>query len=83
METIDNRASIFEINEIYKYKDLITSEDRNVIKAIIFKGDEQSLALHRRFMELVASEIDHTLNKTSFAELKDNLIIEMKQYLDN
>ena len=82
MKTVDKRAVIFELNEIYKYKDLISKSDRDIIKAIIYKGDERANKFHEDFMNLVASEIDHSLNKVSFTELKDILINEMQQYLD-
>lgn len=83
METLDNRDSIYEIDEIYKYKDLITIIDKNVLKQIVFDGDEKSTAFYNDFMKLVADEIDHSLNKKEFSDLKDNLIEEMKQYLDS
>jgi len=40
METIDNRGAIIELDEIYKYKDLIEASDRDVIKKIIFDSNE-------------------------------------------
>lgn len=83
METMDKRAVIFELDEIYKYKDLISKSDRDVIKAIIYKGDEKAIKFHEDFRNLVASEIDHSLNKISFTELKDILIIEMRQYIES
>jgi hypothetical protein len=81
METIDNRAKIFELEEIYKYKDLIEATDKSVIKEIICLGDEESKALHQDFIKLVALEVDHELTKDEFYDLKDELIYEMKQYL--
>ena len=83
METIDRRGVLFELDEIYKYKNLIVKSDRDVIRAIIYDGNEKANKFHEDFMNLVAWEIDHTLNKTSFKELKDILIIEMQQYLDS
>ena len=83
MEAIDNRASIFELNEIYKYKDLIDANDKLVIKEIICSIDEQSKSLHTEFLNLVAMEVDHELNKAQFTELKDKLIVKMKQHLEN
>ena len=83
MEAIDNRASLFELKEIYKYKDLIDADDMTVIKEVICKTDEQSDRLHQQFLKLVADEVDHQLNKTEFTVLKDKLIVEMKNYLAN
>jgi len=81
METVDNRASLFELKEIYKYKDLIEASDMNVIKEVICKTDDQSESLHQEFMKLVADEVDHQINKEEFAILKDKLILKMKAYL--
>ena len=69
METVDKRGVLFELDEIFKYKDLISKSDRDVIKAIIYDDSEQANKFHEDFMNLVASEIDHSLNKTSFTEL--------------
>ena len=82
METIDNRASLTELDEIYKYKNLIELSDKDVIRKIIFKGDEKSKLLHADFMKLVADEIDHQLNKAEFSEEKKMLIGKMKAYLE-
>ena len=70
METIDNRASLIELDEIYKYKNLIELSDKDVIKKIIFKGDMRSKGLYSDFIRLVADEVDHQLNKAEFAEEK-------------
>jgi len=82
METIDNRARVAELDEIYKYKDLIEMSDKDTIKQIIFKGDEKSDKLYNEFMKLVADEIDHQLNKNEFSVMKDQLIGRMKAYLE-
>ncbi|MBL4594724.1 MAG: hypothetical protein JKX68_13050 [Flavobacteriales bacterium] len=82
MEAVDNRASLFELEEIYKYKDLIETSDRDVIKAIIFDNGEQSTALYNEFLKLVANEVDHQLNKAEFSDLKDKLMGEMKNHLE-
>jgi hypothetical protein len=50
METIDNREAIFKLDEIYKYKDLIDSSDRDVIKRIIFDNTEESNKLNNEFL---------------------------------
>ena len=81
MEAIDNRSSIFELEEIYKYKDLVELEDKVVIKAIICDVNESSNNLHKEFLRLVAQEVDHKLNKDEFKVLKDKLIREMKAHL--
>lgn len=81
METIDNRASIFELDEIYKYKDLIDISDKAILKEIICTGDEQSDNLYSEFLNLVAKEVDHELNKEEFSKLKNELIIDMKKHL--
>ena len=83
METIDNRSKIYELDEIYKYKNLIEPLDKETIKKIIFDEDEKSTAFYNEFMDLVAKEIDHKLNKTEFSELKDKLIIDMQAHLDS
>ncbi len=82
METIDNRASIFELEEIFKYKDLIEASDRDTIKQIIFNTKDESSVLHKEFLRLVAQEVDHKLNKAEFQVLKNKLISEMKQFLE-
>ncbi|MDG2226599.1 MAG: hypothetical protein P8L20_02590 [Flavobacteriales bacterium] len=82
METVDNRASLIELDEIYKYKNLIELSDKDVIKKIIFKGDAKSKNLYSDFIKLVADEVDHQLNKVEFAEEKKRLIGKMKAYLE-
>jgi hypothetical protein len=82
METVDNRGSIFELNEIYKYKDLIELEDKATIKAIICDVSNESNALHKEFLRLVAQEVDHKLNKAEFKVLKDKLIKDMNTHLN-
>ncbi len=82
METINNKEAIFKLDEIYKYKDLIDSLDRDVIKQIIFDRDEKSEELHQEFLRLVTQEVDHKLNKEEFKVLKNQLIRQMKSYLD-
>ena len=81
MEAIDNRSSLYELEEIFKYKDLIEASDRDVIKAIIFDREEESTVLYNKFLKLVADEVDHQLNKIEFATQKDKLVAEMKDYL--
>lgn len=83
MEVIDKTGALFQIDEIFKYKDLIDREDREVLKAIINKEDEKSLAFYNRFLEMVIDEADHKLNKTEFAELRNELVAEMKSHLGN
>ena len=82
METIDNRASLTELDEIYKYKNLIELSDKDVIRKIIFKGDLRAKSLYANFIKLVADEVDHLLNKAEFAEEKKKLIGKMKAYLE-
>lgn len=81
MEVIDKQGALFEVDEIFKYKDLIDRADRDVIKAIINKDDDKSNEFYTRFMELVVKEVAHELNKTQFAELRDQLISEMKNHI--
>jgi hypothetical protein len=81
MEAIDNRASLFELKEIYKYKDLIDINDMAVIKEVVCKTDEQSVDLHQEFLKLVADEVDHSINKAEFTVLKNELITKMEKYL--
>ena len=69
--------------EFDKYKDLIDREDRDVLKAIINKEDEKSIAFYNRFLELVVDEADHKLNKTEFADLRNELVAEMKSHIEN
>lgn len=83
METIDNRGAIIELEEIYKYKDLILSSDRDVLKKIIFDRNEASEKFHQEFLSLVAQEVDHKLNKEEFKVLKDQLIKQMETHLGN
>ncbi|MBL4624362.1 MAG: hypothetical protein JKY42_04390 [Flavobacteriales bacterium] len=83
METIDNRVIICELDEIFKYKNLIDSSDNLVIKEIIFDGEQQSKKFYADFIKLVANEVDHLVNKAEFGILKEKLIAEMKQYLAN
>ncbi|MEJ6735707.1 MAG: hypothetical protein QNK84_01535 [Flavobacteriales bacterium] len=83
METVDNRSSIFELEEIYKYKDLIELEDKETIKAIIFDTSELSNTLHNEFLRMVEQEVDHKLNKTEFKVLKDKLMRDMKAHIDS
>jgi len=82
METIDNRESIFELEEIYKYKDLIELEDKETIKAIICDTSETSNALHSEFLKVVEQEVGHELNKAEFKVLKDKLMRDMKAHID-
>ncbi len=81
METVDNRRALFELDEIYKYKDLIELEDKAIIKSIICKTSVESNTLHKSFLNLVAQEVNHELNKDEFKALKDKLITEMKAHL--
>ena len=81
MKAVDKRDPIFQLNEIYKYKNLISSSDKEVIKQIIFKDDTQSVEYHNSFMELVIKEMDHVINKSEFTELKDKLIADMQTHL--
>jgi hypothetical protein len=83
MEVVDKKGSLFELEEIYKYKSLIDVKDKAVIKRVIIDGDETCIAFYQDFMELVAKEVDHTLNKAQFKEQKDVLVGNMKAYLDN
>lgn len=81
MEVIDKQGALFEVDEIFKYKDLIDRADRDVIKEIIHKDDDKTSAFYNEFKELVVKEVDHTLNKAQFAELRDELIANMKSHL--
>ncbi|MFB0923987.1 MAG: hypothetical protein QMB65_01685 [Vicingaceae bacterium] len=81
METVDNRDAIFKLEEIYKYKDLIESSDRDLIKSIIFDNTEGATKLHQEFLRLVGQELDHKLNKEEFKVLKDQLMREIKKFL--
>jgi hypothetical protein len=82
MKTIDNRASLHELDEIFKYKDLIGNSDKGIIKQIILDVNDQSTEMYSQFLKLVADEVDHSINKREFNTLKDNLIVEMKAYLE-
>ncbi len=83
METVvDKTAYLFELGEIYKFKDLIEITDKAVIKEIIIDGDKQSMSFYHEFIKLVAMEVDHTLNKNQFRDLKNKLIAEMKKHLE-
>jgi hypothetical protein len=83
MEVVNKKGSLFELEEIYKYKSLIDVKDKAVIKRVIIDGDETCIAFYQDFIELVAKEVDHTLNKTQFYKLKDKLVTDMKNYLTN
>lgn len=83
MEVVNKKGSIFELEEIYKYKSLIDVKDKAVIKRVIIDGDEACISFYQDFMELVAKGVDHTLNKTQFKELKDKLVLDMKAYLNS
>ena len=82
METIDNRESIFELEEIYKYKNLIELEDKEIIKTIICNTSEESNTLHKEFLRLVNQELDHKLTKDEFRVLKTKLMRDMKAYIN-
>ena len=81
MEAIDKQGALFEVDEIFKYKNLIDRSDRDVIKEIINKDDDKTSAFYGEFKELVVQEVDHKLNKAQFAELRDQLIANMKSHL--
>ncbi len=81
MEVLEKNEALFKVDEIFKYKDLIDREDREVIKAIINNNDENSTTFYNSFLELVVKEADHKLNKKEFAEHRDNLVTEMKKHL--
>jgi hypothetical protein len=83
MEVIDKTGALFQVDEIFKYKDLIDREDRETIKSIINKDDDKSVAFYNRFLEMVIDEADHKLNKTEFAALRDDLVAEMKEHLES
>ncbi|PCJ27004.1 MAG: hypothetical protein COA97_04745 [Flavobacteriales bacterium] len=82
MEAVDNRSSIYELEEIFKYKNLIELTDRDVIKRIIFDKETESTVLYDEFIKLVANEVDHKLNKVEFTTLKDKLIVKMRNFLE-
>tara|TARA_B100000809_G_C15130796_1_gene528331 strand:- start:1931 stop:2230 length:300 start_codon:yes stop_codon:yes gene_type:complete len=82
METVDNRESIFELEEIYKYKDLIELEDKELIKTIICKTNSESNTLHKEFLRLVSQELDHKLTKDEFRVLKTKLMRDMKAHIN-
>ena len=81
METIDNRDRLFELDEIYKYKDLIDADDKLVIKEVICDLRPEAQDLHQNFLKLVADEVDHQLNKDGFNAKKEVLMNEMKSFL--
>lgn len=81
MEALDKRGVLFELEEIYKYKDLIEKSDKSVIQEIIYNGDKEAMALYNEFIILVGKEVDHQLNKAEFTVLKDELVGAMKEYL--
>ncbi len=83
MEVVNKKGSIFELEEIYKYKSLIDVKDKAVIKRVIIEDDETCIAFYQDFIELVAKEVDHTLNKAQFKTAKDKLVAEMKAYLNS
>jgi len=83
METTDNRASLFELEEIYKYTGLIDALDRDVIKKVIENQHEEANKFHKEFLRLVAQEVDHKLNKAEFTVLKNKLIKEIDAFLAN
>lgn len=84
METVvDKSGYLFELGEIYKFKDLIEITDKAIIKEIIVDGGKQSMDYYNEFIRLVAMEVDHTLNKKQFYELKDKLIADMKKHLQS
>ena len=76
-------TELLELDEIYKYKDLIELDDKATIKAIICDTNANSNTLHEQFLNLVAQEVDHKLNKSEFKVLKDKLIVEMKAFLNS
>ena len=81
MDAADKQEALFEVDEIFKYKDLIDRADRDVIKEILHKDDDKAGAFYSEFKDLVIKEVDHTLNKAQFAELRDELIANMKSHL--
>jgi len=82
MEAIDKRDRFYELEEIYKYKDLISLSDKNVLKLAIYDGDDKCTSFYNEFLKLVAKEYDHQLNKAEFAPLKEKLIQEIQEYID-
>ncbi|MBL4652973.1 MAG: hypothetical protein JKY53_08945 [Flavobacteriales bacterium] len=83
METVDNRSSLYELDEIFKYKNLIDASVTQIIKEIICIESEIAEGYYVQFIKLVSQEVDHQLNKTQFTELKDKLINEMRQHLES
>jgi len=81
MDTVDNRDRLFELEEIYKYKDLIEATDKLVIKEVICSLKPEAKELHQNFLNLVADEVDHQLNKDAFKAKKDALISDMQTFL--
>ncbi len=82
MEAVDNRSKIFELDEIFKYKNLINSSDKQIIKEIICTNDAKSIHFYDEFIKLVTKEVDHVLNKAEFEVDKNKLIVEMKEHLN-
>ena len=82
MEAVDNRSKIFELDEIFKYKNLINNSDKQIIKEIICTNDDKSVDFYAEFINLVTKEVDHVLNKAEFEALKNKLIVEMKEHLN-
>jgi hypothetical protein len=82
MDSVDNRGDIFELEEIFKYKDLIELEDKDIIKTIICNPSKESNSLHKEFLRLVTQEVDHKLTKEEFKVLKNKLIREMRAYIN-
>ena len=83
METIDNRNKLYELDEIFKYKNLIDASDMQVIKEIVYDETKKPNGFYAEFISLVTKEVDHQLNKVEFTELKDKLVSEMKQHLES
>jgi len=46
MKTLDNRESIFELEEIYKYKDLIALEGKETIKSLLYRDNNRYCNSH-------------------------------------
>ena len=82
MEAVDNRSKIYELDEIFKYKNLINNSDKQIIKEIICTNDDKSVDFYAEFINLVTKEVDHVLNKVEFEAHKIKLIAEMKEHLD-
>tara|TARA_B110000305_G_C19157473_1_gene500984 strand:+ start:492 stop:746 length:255 start_codon:yes stop_codon:yes gene_type:complete len=82
MEVVDNRSKIYQLDEIFKYKNLIDNSDKQVIKEIICTNDVKSVDFYAEFINLVTKEVDHVLNKAEFEAHKTALIAEMKEYIN-